>query len=330
MLQCPSHSTGRQSVLTSAQRPTAETWFPLTPLFILPPPFVRFTVFGRAFREDVGRLPVGSFMALPVEQGFSPSLHASILALRRLLPAVPLVLVLRGGTHADVALLARQVVRLGVRAVLIEGERPRPSLVRQMLDPSTLAGDILEWLELRRLAVPLDVKAHVAAIIDRGPEFHSLKALFASLGQSDRTIRDHFSRSGLPAAREWWQAASAVRVALRLQADPRLTVSRLAVELGRPHASPLTHQVVRALGFRPTEVRRMLGWEALLDRWVRRHWLGEDLLAIRDRRAQEAQGRLGRMMLCPGDERAPRSGDSFVANGGRLPEVLLVSPCRGT
>ena len=60
------------------------------------------------------------------------------------------------------------------------------------------------------------------------------------------------------------------RASLRLQADQRVPLLTVAVECGYSDHSSLSRQCLRLFGVRPGAIRPTLGWEWLLDRWLRR------------------------------------------------------------
>ena len=64
--------------------------------------------------------------------------------------------------------------------------------------------------------------------------------------------------------------AEALRAALRLQAHAGASLMVLAVECGYSDHSSLSRQCLRLFGVRPGAIRGTLGWEWLLDRWLRR------------------------------------------------------------
>ena len=64
--------------------------------------------------------------------------------------------------------------------------------------------------------------------------------------------------------------AHATRAALRMQAEPAAPLLALAVECGYSDHSSLSRQCLRLFGVRPGRIRGMLGWEWLMDRWLKR------------------------------------------------------------
>jgi hypothetical protein len=277
----------RAGIGFSSEPARAESAARAIPLLLSAPPYHEFQTFRLGLAD---RLPFGTVLAVKAET-FLPrwlAVQAAVQWTRISHPWAPVVWLVQPSSPSAMALLVAHAAGMRVRAVLTDGEDPKPGLTRQLCQPADLAGDVLDWLRMRGLALPSQIVSYVSLIISRGPEYATLDQLLHSLQVPERKVQSQFARADAPPPRDWWQAASAIRAALRLQADRRLAVARLAVELGRGNASPLTHQMVRAFGLAPTDARRILGWEPLMDRWVRRHWLRESGLSNGERRRQEA------------------------------------------
>ena len=190
--------------------------------------------------------------------------------LRARFPAAPVVLRVGPGAEADDLEWVRRPGGLGVRAVLLEGEPPRPRLRRILTDPTDLAEDIEQWLSVRLPGLPPAVAQLVGGIVRCSPRFTEVGALVGEMGHPERTVRTWFRRAGVPGPGKWLAAAHAVRAALRLQAEDGAPLLTLAVECGYSDHSSLSRQSLRLFGVRPGAIRRTLGWEWLLDRWLRR------------------------------------------------------------
>jgi AraC-like DNA-binding protein len=180
--------------------------------------------------------------------------------------------VLRFGRGPDVgdAEWERRAGELRVRAVVYAGEPPRPRLRRLLTQPPDLPGDIEEWLPLRLPGLAPGLVQLVGTIVRRSARFAEVGALLASADHAERTVRTWFRRAGIPGPGKWLAVAHAVRAALRLQAEDRAPLLALAVECGYSDHSSLSRQSLRLFGVRPGVIRRTLGWEWLMDRWLRR------------------------------------------------------------
>ena len=159
---------------------------------------------------------------------------------------------------------------LRIRAVVFEGEPPRPTLRRTLTDPIAFAEDLPAWLGLRAPGLPAPVVALVTELVLLAPRYGEVSALLGSLGHAERTVRTWFRRAGIPGPGKWLAVAHATRAALRMQAEPTAPLLALAVECGYSDHSSLSRQCLRLFGVRPGRIRGLLGWEWLVDRWLGR------------------------------------------------------------
>jgi AraC-like DNA-binding protein len=240
-------------------------------VFQVPPPYDRFEAVPDLAALDPRDLPEASLLAVALASPRESWAEAAALVpeLRARFPAAPVVL--RVGPWADPSDLewARRAGGLHVRAVLVEGEPPAATLRRSLTDLSTLPDEVEQWLPLRLPGLPPAVGRTIATIVRLSPAYADVGTLLETRGQAERTARTWFRRAGVPGPGKWLAAAHAVRAALRLQAEgaPLLTV---AVECGYSDHSSLSRQSLRLFGVRPGAIRKTLGWEWLLDRWLRR------------------------------------------------------------
>lgn len=245
-------------------------------IFQITPPYDRFevvpdlAVLAPEALGDAAVLVVG--LASPEERG--SDVATLIPQLRSRFPAAPLVL--RAGPPAEEAEVdwTRRAQELRVRGVLFEGEPPRERLRRILTDTTALPDEISEWLSLRVSGLPSPVARLIHEIVHLSPRFGEVGALLGSIGHPERTTRTWFRHAGVPGPGKWLAVAHALRAALRLQAEESAPLLTLAVECGYSDHSSLSRQSLRLFGVRPGAIRRMLGWEWLLDRWLQRTAVG--------------------------------------------------------
>jgi AraC-like DNA-binding protein len=242
-------------------------------VFQLAPPYDRFEVvpdaaaFTPADLRDAALLAVG---AGPPQDGWG-DLAALVAELRARFPAAPVVLRLGQQPAGDGEVdWDRRASELGVRAVVFDGESPRPRLLRTLTDASALSEQIGQWLRLRLPGLAPGVRELIDEIVRLSPRFGEVGPLLGSIGHAERTARTWFRRAGTPGPGKWLATAHAVRAALRMQAESASPLLTLAVECGYSDHSSLSRQSLRLFGVRPGAIRRTLGWEWLLDRWLRR------------------------------------------------------------
>jgi AraC-like DNA-binding protein len=240
-------------------------------LFQLSPPYEQYEAVPDLAALAPQDLPDAAILVVALDQ---PShvwdeAPAVIPQLRARFPAAPVVLRVPHGTDEAELEWARRAGRLQVRAVLIEGELPRTRLRQVLTDASTLPEEVEQWLPLRLPNLVPEVGRMIATIVRLAPGYSEVSVLLGTLGHAERTVRTWFRRAEVPGPGKWLAAAHAVRAALRLQGEgsPLLTV---AVECGYSDHSSLSRQSLRLFGVRPGAIRRTLGWEWLMDRWLGR------------------------------------------------------------
>lgn len=243
----------------------------------LPPPYEHFEAVSDPLALAPENLPDAAVLAIGIGLGEEawPEVAALASQLRARFPAAPLVLRVGRRTDADAAALSeadwlRQAELLRIRAIVPEGDPPAPTLRRTLTDPITFAQDLPDWLAVRSPGMPAPVAALVAEIVLLAPRYGEVSALLATLGHAERTVRTWFRRAGVPGPGKWLAVAHAVRAGLRMQAEPSAPLLALAVECGYSDHSSLSRQCLRLFGVRPGRIRGLLGWEWLMDRWLRR------------------------------------------------------------
>ena len=148
---------------------------------------------------------------------------------------------------------------------------PDPGDLAQILrrPPADLGGDVTDYLSWRGLGVDRDTAHVIRQIVDLSADLRSVSGVSRSLYLSRRALGRRLMSRGLPVPSHWLQAARLLRVATRLQ-NSDATVSSVAVDLGYPDGFSVSNQMERLFGCRPTEARERLGWEWLLEAWLRR------------------------------------------------------------
>ena len=238
------------------------------PLRCAPPPYAE----PRPLSPGEGPLPRASVLVLDATPAADAALlPLAVAAARQRFPAAPIVLRIPALTPATIR-LAQRAARLRVRAVVGTGEPLAEALRPLLTAPDDLGDDVVEWVELRR-GRPLSpaVATLLRHIVSGGSSGTQLSELLGPLGESERTARHRLRSRGLPPPSAWHQLARALHAALRVQAEPEARLSLLALDLGFSDHSGFSRQLTRAFGVTPPGVRGTLGWEWLVERWVRLH-----------------------------------------------------------
>ncbi len=194
-------------------------------------------------------------------------------ALARLIdrpPGLPLFLVLPPpGRIREIVPVLGRLHELAPRAVLPEGPLVGMEAIKALLATHArpLALEVTEYLLRRGLIPPVSLAA-VKQVLELAGSTRSITALCRRMYLSRRTLGRHFELEGIPVPSHWLQMGRLLHVATRLQRE-RTTAFRAAVGVGYPDGFTMSNQMKRLLGVRPTEVRDCLGWEWIVEAWVK-------------------------------------------------------------
>ncbi len=173
--------------------------------------------------------------------------------------------------------LARAMPLLGYvnglepRAVLPTGSIVAPYYFRRLLaaPPRDFAGAVTRYLMQRGLLATATIGEEVEQVFRHVPDASSISKLARRMYTSRRTLGRHFAAAGLPVPSHWLQFARLLYAIVRLQSE-KSTVFRIASRAGYPDGFTMSNQMKRLIGHRPTEVRSSLGWEWVVESWIRR------------------------------------------------------------
>lgn len=187
-------------------------------------------------------------------------------------PGLPLLIVLPPAREIrKVFPLLGSLTALDPRAILPAGRLAAPNRLRDLLatPPRRFADAVSAYLARRGLLRTEVVRRNVRSILEAVPAVRSVSGLAARLHSSRRTLGRRFADAGLPVPSHWLQFARILHVAMRLQID-KAPLARIAAQYGYPDAFTLSNQMKRLTDFRPTDVRRWLGWEWIVEAWLKR------------------------------------------------------------
>jgi AraC-like DNA-binding protein len=219
--------------------------------------------------DSGGGVAVIAIVAVEPDDREGTRAAATVLTVRRRLPGAAIVLLVCDLTPSALTVAVRAMVP-AVRGVLF-GASTTAGLRTNLTRSQDLGAGVVAWLGDVGIPVARPALELVAEIVDapsRGAP--SLSAFLSTLERSERTARNWFRNSGLPAPRAFFSLARVLHAALAIQRDGDRSFLDIAVEAGYADAAGLAHQIGRAVGLRPGNVRGTLGWEWLLERWCRR------------------------------------------------------------
>lgn len=182
--------------------------------------------------------------------------------------ACPIILLLQMSA-SDGILAAGRLAPMRFRAIAPIGPAMQSILRDSLTDPSMLAQDVVSWLQLRSIRLNPNQAHIIHAVFAAAPLHADLTSLLDHYRISQSSARFRLKKRGLPSPTRWFQLARSIHAALRLQARSDQSVTAIARELGFADHSALAHLLRRSLNITANEIRGTLGWEWLLDRWLK-------------------------------------------------------------
>ena len=125
----------------------------------------------------------------------------------------------------------------------------------------------MDYLQWRGIGVDMEVRRLIRRTIELSSELRSITALARSLYLSRRALGRRFLTNGLPVPSHWLHFGRVLRAGLCLQSTGG-TLAEAASRFGYPDGFALSNQMQRLVDVRPSDARRYLGWEWLVEAWV--------------------------------------------------------------
>jgi AraC-like DNA-binding protein len=233
------------------------------------PPYDRFEKYDPALTAVPGALPGAALIWWIVD---AERQQDEFDALRDRPYELPLLILLPPPREIGRTLpLINVIGTLHPRAVLPVGAFGAAEHLRHVLaaPPPALAEAAVEHLRRRGVLPNRTVRREVHRILELAPEVPSISKLARRMYTSRRTLGRHFAAAKLPVPSHWLQFARLLHLTIHLQ-NESTAVFRLAARAGYPDGFTMSNQMKRLIGYRPTEVRQFLGWEWVVEAWLRR------------------------------------------------------------
>ena len=165
----------------------------------------------------------------------------------------------------------RVVEQCRPQSILPSHPEASPSDLRSLLcrTPEDLAIAVTDYLAWRGVVLDGDTRRLVRRTIDLAGEIRSVTALARSLYVSRRALGRRFLTKGLPVPSHWLHFGRVLRAVLRLPSSED-TLFSIACDLGYPDGFAVSNQMQRLTGIRPTAARECLGWEWVVEMWLRK------------------------------------------------------------
>jgi AraC-like DNA-binding protein len=192
--------------------------------------------------------------------------------LRRRAPGIPLMVLLPPPHDIRHVLDMLPLVRtLAPRMILPHGIIDTPYRLRQVftLPPRSISAAVADYLVRRGILASRKTIREFQRIVDLAPETQTISALSRRMYTSRRTIGRHFIACGLPVPSHCLHFARLLHVAMHLQNEDT-AMFRIAGKYGYPDGFTMSNQMKRLIGYRPTEVRQLLGWEWIVEAWLKK------------------------------------------------------------
>lgn len=239
-------------------------------LLLLTPPYsvLRPVTGGRPQLKREGRFP-GSALVWQMAAGIR---EQDVSVVTRRPGGLALVALLPPSAHLpSEEALAKLVAAVRPHTLLPAHPDPRPDELTWALrrPPEDLGVEVTEYLIWRGLSIDRDTARLIRRTLDASAELRSISGLSRSLYLSRRALGRRFMSRGLPVPSHWLHLGRLLRVAIRLQNSDESVLS-VGYELGYPDGFSVSNQMMRLVGCRPSEARECLGWEWILEAWLRR------------------------------------------------------------
>jgi AraC-like DNA-binding protein len=187
---------------------------------------------------------------------------------------VPLIAILpRAEDVHKTAELFRMVERCRPAGVLPYHDPESADLERLLRKaPEDLASEVTDYCVWRGVALSTEGRMLLRRTLQLSGDVKSVNALARSLYVSRRALGRRFGALGLPVPSHILHFGRVLRAYVRSQ-EENLPLSAIAFDLGYPDAFSLSNQMNRLVGVRPSEARKRLGWEWLIESWLEREGL---------------------------------------------------------
>ena len=191
--------------------------------------------------------------------------------IRRRPPGMALIVVLPPKVDVESTPHLLRVVEAG-RPHSILPFHPEPHLddltITLRREPEDLAVELMDYLLWRGMTVDMDARRLIRRTVELSRELRTVTALARSLYLSRRALGRRFLTRGLPVPSHWLHFGRILRAALRLQNTDE-TLASAAYHFGYPDAFAFSNQMYRLTRIRPSDARHFLGWEWIVEAWLR-------------------------------------------------------------
>jgi AraC-like DNA-binding protein len=135
--------------------------------------------------------------------------------------------------------------------------------------PGSIPAEVLDYVGWRGIWLERETRAILSRIGDLSDEVTTMAGVARGLYMSRRSVGRRFQTQGLPSPSQWLKMFRVLRACILLQ-QTRLTLHDVARCLHYPDAFTLSNQMSRMAGVRAEGIRSRVGWEWVVEAWIRR------------------------------------------------------------
>jgi AraC-like DNA-binding protein len=159
---------------------------------------------------------------------------------------------------------------LSPRMILPFGLFDTPYRLRQILAmaPRSIAVAVTDYLTRRGSLRTRKGIREFHRIMELAPETNSIAMLSRRMYTSRRTLGRHFAATSMPVPSHCLHFGRLINVAIQLQQEDS-AIFEIASRFGYPDGFTMSNQMKRLIGYRPSEVRNLLGWEWIVEAWLK-------------------------------------------------------------
>jgi AraC-like DNA-binding protein len=244
-------------------------------LALFQPPYDRLAACGPDVIEKLSDVDVwkGRAIIWLLSDRTDQSLHFE--ALRCKPTGLPLIVLLPPPMAIRGVLDMLPLVRhLSPRMILPHGLVDTPYRLRQILaaPPRAVPATLTDYMVRRGLLRRRKAAREFQRIVELAPDTRSISSLSRRMYTSRRTLGRHFIATGIPVPSHCLQFARLFHIALQLQTE-ETAVFRIASRFGYTDGFTMSNQMKRLIGYRPSQVRELLGWEWVVEAWLKQEGL---------------------------------------------------------